>query len=352
MTLLSSVFLLHRMADQGEAPSLFEHITSNDFPLSTVLQLCADDGQRSLFSAARAHSRLHQVVTARSSIKATIGTNEQMDSMLLYASKYGQNVDSLFVRGIDRTEVSIRQLPSDLRLRSLQLRNVGVQLQQGYGFQGILGAAAGIAALKQLRLRDCELLDVGTPARMEAALGLLPTGLEHLSINKLSLYEEDSEFFGAASFPSEALQPLQQLTHLELAGLEVYGPQDTWQPLQALTLLADLRLSNMHRITASALSQAHRLTRLQLLADEECTYDVEPGVLAGKAMLQHLEMPSCITLGGAAGEDQLLSHLQHMQQLTHLDLMGSLRAVEENQPHAAAAAYAALTASSKLHTLN
>jgi hypothetical protein len=80
------------------------------------------------------------------------------------------------------------------------------------------------------------------------------------------------------------------------------------------------------------------------------TYGVEPGVLAGKTMMQHLVMPSCTALGGAAGEAQLLSHLQHMQQLTYLNLSGCLRAEDEDHPPAAA--YAALTACSKLHTLN
>jgi hypothetical protein len=258
------------MATKGDAPSFFQKMPSEDFLdsfLSAVLQQCADEDQRSLFSAARAHSRLHRAVTARSSIKAGIATQEHMDSMLQYASKYSQHVDSLKVTGRYCHEVSIRQLPSDLLLCSLQLRHVGVQLQQGYGFQGLLGDAAGTAALKHLRIWNCKLLGNGTLQEMEAALALLPTGLEHLSIQGLSIFDEDDAFIDRASFPSAALQPLQQLTHLELGDLDVYGPpqltqSDTWQPLQALTLLADLRLSDLDsiNITASALSHAQLLT--------------------------------------------------------------------------------------------
>ena len=53
----------------------------------------------------------------------------------------------------------------------------------------------------------------------------------------------------------------------------------------------------------------------------------------------------------ANGKAQLMSQLQHLQQLTHLDLKGNLVSVvqEDNPP---AAAYAALVASSRLQHLN
>jgi hypothetical protein len=53
--------------------------------------------------------------------------------------------------------------------------------------------------------------------------------------------------------------------------------------------------------------------------------------------------------GGAARAAQLLSELQHLQQLTFLDLQNSMRAAIGNPP---AAAFSALTASSKLQYLS
>jgi hypothetical protein len=77
---------------------------------------------------------------------------------------------------------------------------------------------------------------------------------------------------------------------------------------------------------------------------------LEHGVLAGKTQLQHLCLNHCGLGKDAAGESQLLSHVQHLQQLTHLSLNASLRAVERTNPPASA--YAALTASSKLQHLD
>jgi hypothetical protein len=77
---------------------------------------------------------------------------------------------------------------------------------------------------------------------------------------------------------------------------------------------------------------------------------VEPGVLAGKTLLQHLQLTHSKVPGGATGVAQLLSHLQPMPQLTHLDLQYVTWEAEDRSPPAAA--YAVLTASSKLQHLN
>jgi hypothetical protein len=73
---------------------------------------------------------------------------------------------------------------------------------------------------------------------------------------------------------------------------------------------------------------------------------LEPGVLVGKTRLQHLTLQSCGIVGQSAGVEQLLSHLQQLQQLTYLQLALTLVDL------APAAAYAALTASSKLQHLD
>jgi hypothetical protein len=70
------------------------------------------------------------------------------------------------------------------------------------------------------------------------------------------------------------------------------------------------------------------LTRLDLAAG----FRLEPAALAGKTQLQHLEMFDC-SPRDAAELAQLLSHLQQLQQLTHLDLTMTLRHdIEGNYP--------------------
>jgi hypothetical protein len=159
-------------------------------------------------------------------------------------------------------------------------------------------------------------------------------------------------------FPTGALQQLQQLTYLELADMRLLGPdqeQPALQPLQVLTRLVDLRLTSVgaygsvqepgSRITASMLASMHNLTCLHMSSGVE----VEPGAVAGKTKLQHLELCGCKVPGGAAGVSDFLSHLQQLQQLTHLTVSQTFKSREAVPP---AAAYSALTASSKLQPLN
>lgn len=136
---------------------LFEERTTKvlDLPgpcLLPVLRICADD-QHSLYSAARAHSQLHQAsVQAFSSIDATISDEQQMDGILLYLDRHGRDVDSLRLSknadgNVESTRVTLRQLPANLRLSSLHLQDFDMQLQSGNGFEGVLGAG-GSPALK------------------------------------------------------------------------------------------------------------------------------------------------------------------------------------------------------------
>lgn len=54
----------------------------------------------SLFSAARAHSRLHQAaVLAASSVKAILKQQQKADSVLRYLANHGQHVDSIDIQG-------------------------------------------------------------------------------------------------------------------------------------------------------------------------------------------------------------------------------------------------------------
>ena len=104
--------------------------------LLAVLQCLAAAGdQRSLFSAARAHSRLHQAaVLALSSISAVLTQQQHADSVVLYLNKHDHNIDTIDLAGPERApRVSLRQLPDNLRgLDVLQLDSFSLQLQLGH----------------------------------------------------------------------------------------------------------------------------------------------------------------------------------------------------------------------------
>jgi hypothetical protein len=298
--------------------------------------------------------QLHQAaVLALHSITADVPQQQQVDDVLLYLSKHGQHVECVHLKGQVDSTVSLRQLPHNLQLGSLQIDWLNVQLQPGDGFEGVLGAAARAAALRQLRLNSCKLPygNDGAAEGLAAALSLLPAGLEHLSVRGLVTISG-----GNVEFSTAMLQLLQQLTYLELADMRLLGPdpqQPALQPLQALTRLVDLRLTSVFtsgsveepgsavNVTASMLTGMHNLTCLHLSSVGE----VEPGAVAGKSKLQLLKLCRCNVSSGTAGVSELLSHLQ---QLTHLTVSRTLTG-----PGAApAAAYSALTASSTLQHLD
>ena len=266
-----------------------------------------------------------------------------MDSVLVYVNKHAHHLDSLHISSSTTASAEFVQLPSNLQASSLKLGNLWLQLQPGRGCRGVLVCTK----LKQLQLRDCRLLDDEPDEALTAALSQLPD-LEHLNISF-----DGGWVWRLGAVSLSMLLPLQQLTYLELSFFDIlaYDPATSaLQPLQALTRLMDLRLdwlgpADVMRVTASCLSGTTNLTRLECSGGH-----FEPGVLAGKSQLQHLQLSHLRTSAGAAGEAQLLSHLPPLQQLTHLDLTHSLRAVEEGSPPAAA--YSAIAASTKLQHLN
>jgi Leucine-rich repeat (LRR) protein len=122
--------------------------------------------------------------------------------------------------------------------------------------------------------------------------------------------------------------------------------------LAELTNLQELYLNECDEISISAsmLGSLHQLTRLQLSGGGHRggkSVLFEPNSLAGKTRLRHLDTCIyCSIPSGPAGVQQLLHHLQQLQQLTFLGLAGTLQATVPP------AAYAALTASSKLPHLD
>ena len=370
----SYVLLLHRMACEGPTAAGPAHSLLLDLPdpcLLTVLQCCADEIV-SLFSAARAHSRLHQAAVLALQDATVSVSEEQVEGLLLYLDKHGKQMDSIDLDGEvewggcqdhSYVTVTLRQLPPQLQPSSLCLSWFCLQLQAGGGFQGVLGPAARLAALKKLQQKYCNLphcgeIKFGDGEGLAAVLPLLPAGLEHLSIVSVRVLTEwyEPRLDDNACFPTGVLQQLQQLTYLELAALQLKGPDaasPALQPLQYLTRLVDLRLDGHQMglntatgcsITANMLLGARSLVRLEL---SYCS--VEPGVLAGKTQLQHLDI-DCTWHGGPAGVAEMLSCLQDLQQLTHLGLQDGYTA---NQWTAVpAAAFSALTAGSKLQELD
>ena len=313
--------------------------------LAAVLRCCNSD-QRCLFNAAKAHSRLRQAaVLALCSIKAVKATQQQADSMLQYLENHGQHLDSISISGDDYCTVAL-PLPGNLHLHSVQFDSVGLQLRPGHGLLGVLGPAAGVAALTQLRLSDCKLGDSMPAVALAAAMWQLPQGLQHLCIGSSS--SSTTRF----DFPADVCRQLQQLTHLELTGVDVVNADADADPagpvlqdLQALTRLVDLRLHDMEAvdITAAMLSGIRQLTRFEM----SLCGSLEISALEGRTQLQHLALRVMLSDVQVA---QLLSHLQHMQQLTHLDLFDSFYTGEDANPPGAP--YSALTASSKLAHLN
>jgi hypothetical protein len=362
----------------------FRLLALPDSCLLAVMQCCADD-PRSLLSAATAHSKLQRAaVEALSSISA-----EQLhcalpwpwpsrparwtrdDSLLLYLAKHGQHVRSLVLTARSHDYVQLLELPPSLtKLDSLRLEGMGlVRLQPGDGDQGVLRAGF---PLTRLELSRSSLLD--GPQALAAALAQLPD-LQRLSICSLEPPEATIGPSGTFAFRTDALTHLQKLTCLTLAGIgccnrassssssSSSGSGDgnaaaALQPLQALTRLADLELRGLEEVAldgadllsfcclhGDALSGASQLTRLVVSSQE-----LEPRVLAGKSQLQHLTLRACSVVVPGGGVAQLLSELQHLTQLTHLDLDSSCRWRGAGGPPPAA--YASLTASSRLQHLD
>lgn len=175
----------------------------------------------------------------------------------------------------------LRELPK-LRLSSLQLKRLGLQLLPVEGFCGVLGGAVGRTDLTRLELDSCSVEYCSLPSyssvvrdeirEWEAALPQLP-GLVHFSLDNTG-FSDTVPFV----FPTGVLREMQQLTFLELAAVQLEGPQHgepALQPLQALTRLADLRVvaSGGICLGSSMLSGTAFLTRLHLLC---CS--IEPGV--------------------------------------------------------------------------
>jgi hypothetical protein len=239
-----------------------------------------------------------------------------------------------------RYDVQLHELPASLtKLDSLQLEGMTLQLQPD-----VLRA---VFPLTRLELSYCTLLD-GSQG-LAAVLAQLPD-LEHLGVT-VNLHTGRN-----LPFPSDVLPHLQNLTCLMLQGLDCRNrnnsaPSAALQPLQALTRLAVLQLGAAQvpykrkgPVMADMLAGADQLTRLVVSGR---LFDAR--ALAGKSQLQHLDLQGLGFVGGP-GVTPLLSELQHLTQLTYLNL--STAAYGWKGSCSTPAAYGNLTASSKLQHLD
>jgi hypothetical protein len=229
-----------------------------DACLLAVLRYCTDN-PRSLFSVARANTRLHQAAaSATTSIKAVI-PKKSLGNVFRYLNKHGQHIDSINLESKQAAPISqqcvlaLQQPPyaNLTQLSSLQFCMFCVHLRPLGGFESFSQVRAGV---KQLRLHQCEYFD--GELGLAPALALLPN-LQHLSLVRNWLFN-----MRYASFPGSALVSVPHLTYLELSG---GGLQDA-EGLQGLTNLLELRLDTLPELTLQAgmLSGLQSLTRFQL----------------------------------------------------------------------------------------
>jgi Leucine-rich repeat (LRR) protein len=281
-----------------------------DLCLLAILERMANE-PRSLFSAARAHSKLHQTaVLALRNISTKVRSQGQLHSLLLYLGKKKQQeaVQRLRLWGIG-AGLQLRQLPCQLKLDSLDISSIDVQLQPGNGFVGVMQSQKH---LKKLRLSQVVVLGE------ELQLSLLDG-------NQLQHLELAPALPGIPYRPFLAIEQLQkqqqeQLTYLELAGVPLKcAGQDinSLQFLAAFDQLLDLRLMG------------------------SSYYDLPTGVLAKLTKLQRLELTVRSLAVG------VLPELEQLQQLDHL----VLGPCQWQQGPPSGASFAALTASSKLRDL-
>jgi hypothetical protein len=300
--------------------------------LLAVLRCCCAD-PHTLFSAARANSRLRQAAAvALSSISSKVNDQQQLQSLLVYLNNHTSDVTSLTMQGPISGAPYMLELPAALELCSLDIANLPVRLTPGDSFAGVLHAWPG---LKKLRLSDCLLVDEGDS--LHAALLLLPT-LHHLSLEGLHLHGDEWDM--CAPFKLEVLDHLQRLTFLELKTLSFqHDGSNVTHPLEQLTDLQCLQLaSNRLTVSASTTSGMQQLTHLEL----GFWTKVEAAALGHLLHLQHLDIWFDVDVAAA------LSHLQQMTQLTYL--RWGAWDTDEDVP-LPAAAYSALTASSHLQHL-
>lgn len=143
---------------------------------------------------------------------------QRADSMLLYLARHGEYISSVDMQLTSACgRAHLHEFPPGLQLASLCLEKTSVQLFAGNGMRGVLKT---LTALTRLQLRDLQLLDHDGSARLAGALQQLPK-LQHLEVVCLQRCHNGLSSNCSFTLPSEVLQQLQGLTHLELKDLDL-----------------------------------------------------------------------------------------------------------------------------------
>lgn len=316
-----------------------------------------------IFQAARAHSSLHQAAAAALRLMRLTNPDlhpdlhqEQLDGFEMYCSRHSQHVNSISIQGPQELGhwqdlLLLRQLPAGCQ--SISLKLLQLQLSPDSSHHGVLQAST---ALTDLRLECCRLLDRGSG--LVSALRQLPQ-LQQLTLAGLHHPTENPYRRGdAVALTAPMLQEVQGLTRLALTDFALPDPS-ALDSLSQLTALKSVHLSNIPgmQITDQVLPAAMQLTALRLSFSRRSTLGGPgpvslPGLdtaLAGQSQLQQLAVLNLPkpAADAAAATDAFLAAVGRMTQLTMLDLEHSLQAQAPT-----AAAYSALTASSKLQSLS
>lgn len=343
-------------ASRGAADTAMSLLQLPDECLQAVLRCHAND-LKTLCNAARTHSRLCQEAAAVLNSIRVCGVRvspakaqQQMNSLLAYSARHSGHISSIdidnaynYSKQDERVDFYIHELPTGLaQLSSLRLTSVGVQLCPRRGMRGVLEA---LTSLTQLQLVRCTLLE--RPGCLAAALQQLPK-LQHLKLlnkrNRRALHANNSHsafLHGAPQLPA--------LTHLHLSGVKLPG-LESFQLLTNLWALKLHLIQPVYGVTETALAGVQQLTMLELSYAYGGPVPLfKRGALASMSSLQHLcldQRRSWVSrTSSAAAVTQFLHELGQLTQLTHLHLISTLDPIT-----APAAAYTALTASSKLHT--
>lgn len=208
-----------------------------------------------------------------------------------------------------------------------------------------------LTALTKLPLLKCCFLDANAVQQLPRLQQLEAVGMRHRVTNTLE--QEPHVLF---QFGSKVLQQLEGLTHLELEHCELDLP--TSEPLLQLSNLRSLRLRDFKSSSSNAdrlLAGMQHLTMLELqpLLPQGVQFAILPqDIISGRSQLQHLDLSHYMHTGNAAAITNFLCDLEQLTQLTHLGLHGTLSLPDNYKALPAAAAYAALTASSKLKQLH
>jgi len=271
----------------------------------------------------------------------------------------------------------LSHIPHLPNLQELQLISTRVQLGPTHSQPGILHSVTDLTHLLLENVTLTEGLELISVLTKLKSLSLTNCSQPRFSTHAAGSHGSMEDRLAAkvstepAPLPGSIFLQLLQLTYLELRG----GLQDaSLIHISRLTKLDSLAidfegsstspaafpgLGQLQELTFLALTDANipvdrsttpglsKLTGLEMLWLYNCR-SVDPSLLAPLVKLQHLDLDNTPPVGRPRGTAMLLAVLSKLQQLTHLDLCDCLL-----DPAAApAAAYAALTASSRLAYLD